>query len=199
MTQNNYPEGLDELAVKAWDDKPGHIASYEFIKDNARALLDAMAERGYVLVDAKKQEPVAWQFYDNGRWWNGDDRIRDHRKNTEEAGYPIRDLYTHPAIPGRVVFPDAIREGVEAAFEQREGWQQKIAAANRALDWTGEINSWHSQPFDAPTPPTQQQGDGSLRRDLELLFRWAELCEKGHGITVASEIRAAMEASNGNA
>lgn len=36
---------------------------------------------------------VGWQFYQDGRWWNGDDRIKDHRKNTEEAGYLIRDVY----------------------------------------------------------------------------------------------------------
>ena len=38
-------------------------------------------------------EPVGWQFYQDGKWWNGDDQIKDHRKNTEEASYPIRDVY----------------------------------------------------------------------------------------------------------
>ena len=42
------------------------------------------------------QEPVAWQFFQDGKWWNGGDRIKDHRKNTEAAGYPVRDLYAHP-------------------------------------------------------------------------------------------------------
>ena len=40
-----------------------------------------------------KMVPVGWQFYEDGKWWNGDDRIKDHRKNTEEARYPIRDVY----------------------------------------------------------------------------------------------------------
>ena len=40
-----------------------------------------------------KLVPVGWQFYEDGKWWNGDDRIKDHRKNTEEARYPIRDVY----------------------------------------------------------------------------------------------------------
>ena len=40
-----------------------------------------------------KLVPVGWQFYEDGKWWNGDDRIKDHRKNTEEATHPIRDVY----------------------------------------------------------------------------------------------------------
>src|SRR5690606_18849514 len=51
------------------------------------ALLAAPAVQG---------EPVGWQFYQDGKWWNGDDRIKDHRKNTEEAGYPIREVYAAP-------------------------------------------------------------------------------------------------------
>lgn len=41
-------------------------------------------------------EPVGWQFYQDGKWWHGDDRIKDHRKNTEAAGYPVRDVYAAP-------------------------------------------------------------------------------------------------------
>ena len=37
-----------------------------------------------------EQQPVSWQFYQDGKWWNGDDRIKDHRKNTEAAGIPVR-------------------------------------------------------------------------------------------------------------
>ena len=42
-----------------------------------------------------EQEPVAWQFIQNGKWHNGTE-FHTHRKNTEAAGIPIRDLYTHP-------------------------------------------------------------------------------------------------------
>ena len=42
---------------------------------------------------AVQMEVVGWQFYEDGKWWNGDDRIKDHRKNTKEGGYPIRDVY----------------------------------------------------------------------------------------------------------
>lgn len=63
MIQNNYPEGLDELAGEVTQRMGWALDPVE--KDDmalfARDLLDALAERGYVLVDAKKQEPVAWQ------------------------------------------------------------------------------------------------------------------------------------------
>jgi hypothetical protein len=39
-------------------------------------------------------EPVGWQFYDNGKWFNG--MPGDHRAYTEAAGIPVRDLYTTP-------------------------------------------------------------------------------------------------------
>ena len=43
--------------------------------------------------------PVGWQFYQDGKWWNGDDRVKDHRKNTVAAGVPVRDVYAAPAQP----------------------------------------------------------------------------------------------------
>lgn len=38
-------------------------------------------------------EPVGWQFFQDGQWYNGDDRIKDHRSNTEAAGMPVRDVF----------------------------------------------------------------------------------------------------------
>ena len=46
-----------------------------------------------------KTEPVAWQFYQDGKWCNGDDRIKDHRKNTENSGYKTRELYAEQPEP----------------------------------------------------------------------------------------------------
>lgn len=43
----------------------------------------------------QRTKPVAWQFYQNDKWSNGSNDIKDHRKNTEAAGIPTRDLYTH--------------------------------------------------------------------------------------------------------
>jgi hypothetical protein len=41
-----------------------------------------------------EQEPVAWQFFEGGKWHNGME-VNDHRKHTEAASVPVRDLYTH--------------------------------------------------------------------------------------------------------
>lgn len=39
---------------------------------------------------------AGWQFYQDGKWWNGDDRIKDHKKNTLAAGFRVRDVYADP-------------------------------------------------------------------------------------------------------
>ena len=44
---------------------------------------------------AQTQEPVAWQFFQNGKWHNCME-VNDHRKHTEAVGVPVRDLYTTP-------------------------------------------------------------------------------------------------------
>lgn len=62
-------------------------------------------------------EPAGWQFYQDGKWWNGDDRIKDHRKNTEDAGYPVRDVFAH-ADPGEVERLRAELEVAEKLYEE---------------------------------------------------------------------------------
>ena len=37
-----------------------------------------------------------WQFYQNGEWSVGSN-THNHRENTEEGGFPTRDLYTRSA------------------------------------------------------------------------------------------------------
>lgn len=62
-----------------------------------------------------EQQPVSWQFYQDGKWWNGDDRIKDHRKNTEAAGIPVRDLYAAPiAQTALSAERDRLRDEIEA-------------------------------------------------------------------------------------
>lgn len=41
-----------------------------------------------------ESEPVLWQFYDDGKWFNC--LNEQHRKNTEADGYEMRPLYTAP-------------------------------------------------------------------------------------------------------
>lgn len=64
--------------------------------ERLRAILAQPAEQ--------QDDPVGWQFLDNGQWHNGDDRIKDHRANTEAAGYQTRNVYARPAAQA-VNFP----------------------------------------------------------------------------------------------
>jgi hypothetical protein len=43
-------------------------------------------------IDMAKGNPVYWQFYQDEKWWGGTDN-NNHKKNTIEAGYPVRDLF----------------------------------------------------------------------------------------------------------
>jgi len=42
-----------------------------------------------------EQEPCGWQFFQDGKWHNGIE-VNDHRKHTEVAGIPVRDVYPAP-------------------------------------------------------------------------------------------------------
>jgi len=79
-------------------------------------------------LSANGGEVVTWQFYQDGKWWNGDDRIKDHRANTEAAGIPIRELFTPPppvAVPEEKGFADAPPElGNNEAVAWVNGYHQ---------------------------------------------------------------------------
>lgn len=91
-------------------------------------------------------EPVAWQFYQNGKWWNGDQHNGNHRKNTEAAGIPTRDLYA------RVSTNSACHECNSTGMRDSGGvhpWGEAIMvpcdcqhAASMALEFL-EINGAH--------------------------------------------------------
>jgi hypothetical protein len=50
---------------------------------------------------AGQGEAVGWQFLQDGKWHFGCDNVKDHRKNTEAAGFPVRDVFSapQPAVP----------------------------------------------------------------------------------------------------
>jgi hypothetical protein len=50
-----------------------------------------MDESAFMKKVAGQLTPVVWQFSENGKWYTGFD-TNNHRANTEEAGYPIREL-----------------------------------------------------------------------------------------------------------
>ena len=76
------PRGLVDLAL-------AHLPNDSAAKWEIYELLGQPAQQG-------QGEPVGWQFYQQGKWWNGDDRIKEHRKNTEDAGIPSRDVFAYP-------------------------------------------------------------------------------------------------------
>lgn len=212
MTQNNYPEGLDELA-KVILLKSGiglyntaKISGDELSSNFARALLDALAERGYVLVDTKQQEPVAYLKFWGHQWYAGHGNVEADTGYEVCANGDIGDdgklafpVYEHPAIPQPAAVPDGWKlVPVEPTFDMQDSHPYAKAMAYRI---------YRAMLSAAPTPPTQQQGDGSLRRDAER-YRWLRdldvddpRCEIGNypGHMWNDAIDAAMEASNGNA
>ena len=82
-------------------------------------------------------EPVGWQFYQHGEWWNGDDRIKDHRKNTEEAGFRVRDVYatSQPELLTVDVMVGALEQVIKAAPSSGPLWHgsEQIVEARSAL------------------------------------------------------------------
>jgi hypothetical protein len=52
-------------------------------------------------LQAMRGEAVGWQFLQDGKWHFGCDNLKDHRKNTEAAGFPVRDVFSapQPAVP----------------------------------------------------------------------------------------------------
>ena len=76
--------------------------------------------------------PVGWQFFYDGKWWNGDDRIEGHRENTEAAGYPVRDVYAAPAQP-------AERQEQGEVQRLREALEKTIASLDQLLPYLGKV------------------------------------------------------------
>lgn len=81
--RSSTPSGIPD-ASGSWVRYADHVTA---LAAGQATAAQAVVPQGWKLV------PVGWQFYEDGKWWNGDDRNKDHRKNTEEARYPIRDVY----------------------------------------------------------------------------------------------------------
>lgn len=65
-------------------------------KDEVKASISIQSIVDHARKEAEQapvMELVGWQFYENGQWINGDQKIKDHRKNTESAGILTRNVY----------------------------------------------------------------------------------------------------------
>lgn len=82
-----------------------------------------------------QMEVVGWQFHQDGKWRNGDDRIKDHKKNTQEAGFRVRDVYAAPQPAEQRNAPDtALVEAFDA------GRRAAQAETRRLRDWIKETS-----------------------------------------------------------
>lgn len=85
-----------------------------------------------------QEEPVGWQFYQHGEWWHGDDTIKGHRKNTEEAGFRVRDVYAEPqpalsSFLEKEEWNDAFAQGFNEGFNSDEKPSPDVAGLVEAL------------------------------------------------------------------
>ena len=168
MPANNYPEGLDELAILASQDFPE--VKHCYLKDLvgfSRALLDALAERGIVWVDAKKQEPVAYTYVGNSDAKFGEVKLGENVLTLADVGnpqywtsrgYELVPLYTHPAIPGRVALPDVVE-----AIDLLKTWKTWLGPRRTACDDPKLWDRIDAACAKLATPPTQPSGEGGLK------------------------------------
>ena len=77
-----------------------------------------------------EQEPVGWQFFQDGRWHDGT-YLHNHRKNTEADGYPVRDLYTAPPKRDWVGLTDEERYLNDGRTEEEIEYARAIEAKLR--------------------------------------------------------------------
>ena len=122
----------DEREARALFEQMGLIADDEqCIQMLAAALATRPAQT--------EQQPVSWQFYQDGKWWNGDDRIKDHRKNTEAAGIPVRDLYAAPIAQTEQQPVEQWQVRYLPGQKVEERWWQDSTAERAA--WCAEANA----------------------------------------------------------
>lgn len=93
-------------------------------KMGAGALAEKLSER-FVIMKPTDMKSVGWQFFcpTSKEWHIGSDK-NDHRKNTVEGGYQVRDLFAGPVIEN-----DPLVEGIlDLIMKQCKYWQGKDEA-----------------------------------------------------------------------
>jgi hypothetical protein len=88
-----YRDAYAEQEPVAWFSPSGNLYKTRF---HATANGEQVVTPLYTAPPQRtEQKPVAWQFFQDGKWHNGME-VNDHRNHTEAAGVPVRDLYAHP-------------------------------------------------------------------------------------------------------
>jgi|SRR5690554_6847242 len=141
-------------------------------EDAAREVYQAFRS----VAPAVQAEPVGWQFYEDGRWWNGDDRIKDHRKNTEAAGVPVRDVYAAPQ-------PTEQREPVASAPVAAQQRFRHLQKSTR--DWS----PWQSASINLDRPSWEIDSQG-YEVEYRLLYDASQPAEQQPAPDVAGLVEA---------
>lgn len=133
-----YGDGTQWHTAK-WNDGPD---CYETTDDDKPTHWSPMLNSA--ALSANGGEAVAWQFYQDGKWWNGDDSIKAHRANTEAAGIPIRELFTAPPPVAQNVewfFYDAENGNIEICETKEEALSKAQKAVDFCFDecWSDEV------------------------------------------------------------
>lgn len=123
-------------------------------EDAAREVYQAFRS----VAPAVQAEPVGWQFYEDGKWWNGDDRIKDHRKNTEAAGVPVRDVYADPRPATDAPVPEII-EAVANFVGSQEGGPFTPAVIKAAIIGQLRYGDVFTKLLTSPAPKSAEQPD----------------------------------------
>lgn len=83
---------ITQLAIKTGavkcDDSGAFKGAFLFFQSDLIKLEQLLRDKFI----AELGEPVGWQFHQDGEWFNGSDKFQ-HKKNTIEAGYPVREIF----------------------------------------------------------------------------------------------------------
>ena len=118
--------------------------------------------------EAMKLEPCGWQFFQDGKWHNGMD-VNNHRRHTEAAGVPVRDVYPSPQQEPVQAVPSEWRSALQKlAFMSRTsggtaghdaGLVEAVEAAERLL----------SAPYLYKPPPAQRTWVGLTHDEYDAI------------------------------
>jgi len=101
-----------------------------------------------------EQEPVAWQFLDDGKWFTGSGK-NNHRQNTEAAGYPVRNLYAAALLPPEMTMTDCVKKRIDTEF--MAGYNQAISDAKALGCQSAKV---------VKLPPAEKDGGTDWQGDI---------------------------------
>ena len=142
------------------------IRLHRDIIDQLRAELEASRTGG---------EVVGWQFYQDGEWCTGME-TSNHKQNTIDAGYEIRNLYTAP--------PVVVPECTEAMTKAGADFALTVAISSH-YTWPQYMKDLWSVMNEAASQPAQQESDTHAK--LDIAVKALELISESNEISIRDE------------